>query len=256
MTRTKRLARLATALAFLTRIPVRRADRSPEAIGRSAAAFPAVGALLGLSSVGVLWLVRGIPATLGAVLIVLTGVLMTGTLHLDGLADTADGFGGGRTPEDVLRIMRDHQIGTYGAVALIFMVMLQVMAISNLIDRGIAARVLVVAPTAGRWAMVVLGRWFPYARRQSGLGRVLTDHLRTRTLVEATVLAAVIVSAAAGWRGAAGLVISAALAIGFGLVCRRRIGGITGDTLGATAVLCETTVLGAAVALPSVAWHP
>ncbi len=256
MTRTTPLARLATALAFLTRIPVRRADRSPESIGRSAAAFPAVGALLGVSSVGVLWLVRGMPATLGAGLIVLTGVLLTGALHLDGLADTADGFGGGRTSEDVLRIMRDHQIGTYGAVALIFAVTLQVTAIASLIDRGIAARVVVVAPTAGRWAMVVVGRWLPYARRESGLGCVLTDYVRTRELVEATVLAVVIVSAVAGWRGAADLVISTALAIGFGLMCRRRIGGITGDTLGATAVLCETTVLVAAVALPSVAWRP
>lgn len=237
-----------TALAFLTRIPVRNAGETPEAIGQSASVFPVIGALVGLAEVLVLWTCRRLmPPGLTATLIVLTGILLTGALHLDGLADMADGFGGGRTRDDVLRIMRDHQIGTYGAIALIMMVVLQISAIANLIEHDLADRFLVVAPAASRWAMVLLGRRLPYARSDTGLGRALTDHVRDRDVWTSTALVLAIAVGLAREAGIVSLAFTLTVTAGLGLLCRRRIGGITGDTLGANAVLCETIVLVAAV---------
>jgi adenosylcobinamide-GDP ribazoletransferase len=241
--------RFLTALAFLTRIPVRHASCTPEAIGRSASVFPLVGALVGTVAVMVLWTVRQVlPATLTAMVVVLSGIVLTGALHLDGLADVADGFGGGRTRDDVLRIMRDHQIGTYGAIALIMALLFQVAAIASLIERDAAGRFLVIAPVASRWAMVLLGRRLPYARADAGLGRALTDHVRDRDVWESTALVLLITTLLGGWSGIVSLVVTLALTAGVGFVCWRRIGGVTGDALGANAVLCETMILIAAVA--------
>jgi len=188
------------------------------------------------------------PPTLTATLIVLTGIALTGALHLDGLADMADGFGGGRTREDVLRIMRDHQIGTYGAIALIMTLLLQISAIASLIERDAAARFLVVAPTASRWAMVLLGRRLRYARPDAGLGRALTDHVRDREVWASTALVLAIATVLARGSGIVSLTLTLALTVGVGFACWRRIGGVTGDTLGANAVLCETMIVMAAVA--------
>jgi adenosylcobinamide-GDP ribazoletransferase len=241
--------RFLTALAFLTRIPVRGASQTPEAIGRSASLFPVVGALLGFAQAIVLWVCRrAMPPTLTATVVVLTGIVLTGALHLDGLADMTDGFGGGRTRDDVLRIMRDHQIGTYGAIALIVTLLLQISAIASLIERDAAWRVLVAAPAVSRWAMVLLGRRLPYARADAGLGRALTDHVRNRDVWESTALAVAIAAVAGRWAGLVGIALTLAVTAAIGWVCWRRIGGVTGDTLGANAVLCETMILVAAVA--------
>jgi adenosylcobinamide-GDP ribazoletransferase len=241
--------RFLTALAFLTRIPVRSAGRTPEAIGRSAFLFPVVGALLGAAEVIVLWICRrAMPPALTAAVIVLTGIVLTGALHIDGLADMADGFGGGRARDDVLRIMRDHQIGTYGAIALIMTVLLQISAIASLIERDVAGRFLVAAPAVSRWSMVLLGRRLSYARTDAGLGRALTDHVRDRDVWESTALALAIAIVAGGWSGLVSIALTLAVTVAIGFVCWRRIGGVTGDTLGANAVLCETMVLVAAVA--------
>jgi cobalamin 5'-phosphate synthase/cobalamin synthase len=238
-----------TALAFLTRIPVREADATPEAIGRSTSLFPLVGAALGVVNLLVLWIVRRLlPSTLTATVMALTGILLTGALHFDGLADMADGFGGGRTRDDVLRIMRDHHIGTYGAIALVLTLLSQVVAIASLIERDIAGRAVIIAPTVSRWAMVVLAWRLPYARpEEAGLGRALTDHVRDRDVWGSTSLVLVIAVVVAGWSGIVSLGVTAMLTAGLGLVCWRRIGGLTGDTLGADAVLCETIVYIAAI---------
>jgi adenosylcobinamide-GDP ribazoletransferase len=144
--------------------------------------------------------------------------------------------------------MRDHQIGTYGAIALIMTVLLQISAIASLIERDVAGRFLVAAPALSRWAMVLLGRRLPYARSDAGLGRVLTDHVRDRDVWESTALAIAIAAVVARWSGLVSIALTLAVTVAIGCACWQRIGGVTGDTLGANAVLCETMVLVAAVA--------
>jgi cobalamin 5'-phosphate synthase/cobalamin synthase len=183
------------AVSFLTLVPVT-SGRSvcAEDIGRSARWFPLVGALIGCVYVIVLRAFSPVfPALVVAVLILITEALLTGALHLDGLADMADGFGGGRTREDVLRIMRDHAIGAYGAMALILLVVLKGASIAALIDRHRADPYLIVAPALGRWSGVFLTNLLPYARRteREGMtcGGAVSDFVGRWELFIATVTA-------------------------------------------------------------------
>lgn len=242
------MRRFLAALAFLSRLPVPgAAGFDARDVGRATLLFPAVGALLGLLQAAAASALHGLPPMLAAVLLVALSALVTGALHLDGLADMIDGFGGGRTREDVLRIMRDHVIGAYGAVALILLVAVKVTALEALLRRG-DVTALVLAPALARWASVPLARWLPYARAGGGLGAALTDHVGALEVLGATAIAGSVAVGLGGLRGAAAWGAVAALSTVLGLWCKRRIGGITGDTLGANTELAEAVVLVACVA--------
>jgi len=238
---------LAAAIAFLTRIPIPARFRfGAEDVGRSARWFPLVGLLIGGVYVAMLRLLGPVfPPGVVAVLIVLLEALLTGALHMDGLADTADGFGGGHTREDVLRIMRDHAIGSYGAIALILLVALKVTAIAALAQRGQAAGYLILAPALGRWSIVPLCRFLSYARDS----KAVANHVGTAELIWASLIAAAAVAVAAQWRGLVAWLAVAAVSAWFGRFCLRKIGGITGDTLGANVQMGESAVLLAGLAL-------
>jgi adenosylcobinamide-GDP ribazoletransferase len=226
--------RLLAALAFLTRLPIPIAFDGAD-VGRATLAFPLVGALIGLACAGIARTPR-LPAAVVAALVIAFDALATGALHLDGLADTADGFGGGRSREDVLRIMKDHAIGAYGATALILLLLLKIACIPALDWRA-----LVLAPMLSRWLSVPLCRFLPYART-TGTGKALFEHVGAVEVVGATLLCGAGVFYLGGLRA----VICAVAAIGFSLIFAvmslRQIGGITGDTLGANTVLCEALI--------------
>jgi len=241
---------------FLTRIPGP-ASVAPGAVevGRSAAWFPLVGAAIGVIEGFVGWVLSyfavksdsnwshsSVPIVI-AVLVVGTGVVLTGALHLDGLADMADGFGGGWTREDVLRIMRDHVIGSYGAVALILVLLLKIASVSALITRGAAITYLIVAAALSRGAIVAVGFSLPYARSsEGGLGGSFENLGKIEVACSSAL--AVALSFVGGWRTAVISLFLAGLAsFGSARYCRRRIGGVTGDTLGATSEICETVIL-------------
>lgn len=240
---------LLAAIAFLTRLPVGRyLQIGPKEIARSARWFPAVGALLGGFSIAGWWIfMRLFPPFVNAVLLLTLEALLTGAMHFDGLADTADGFGGGATREDVLRIMRDHAIGSYGAAAMLLAVALKIAAIAALIESPRVIAALLLAPVLGRWSAVLLSATQPYARaisedRPTSAGGPTRFVGRTELIVASiTVLA---VAAAVDWRrGLAGI---AAVAIGSAVWawrCRQRIGGVTGDTLGAAIEVSECLIL-------------
>jgi cobalamin 5'-phosphate synthase/cobalamin synthase len=252
------------AVAFLTRVPLpaRRSFESLD-VGRGTLFFPLVGAAIGAVSVVALELLSmragggeaprlgspWLPPLLVAVCLVSLTTWLTGGLHLDGLADVADGFGGGRSREEVLRIMRDPSIGAFGAMALILLLLGKVLSLGSLVERGIAIRYLMVAPALGRWSTVALGRFLPYARPEGGLGTAVTDHVRTREFLGATTLAGVISLLVGPGAAAACWGATVVMALGVGGVCRARIGGVTGDTLGAASELTEVAVLALAVAV-------
>ena len=182
---------------------------------------------------------------IAALLIALDAVL-TGGLHFDGLADTADGFGGGKNPEDVLRIMRDHSIGSYGGLALAILIALKVTAYAALLRQTHWIAALTVIPGLGRWSILLLTGTLPYARQSASV----IEGMGKRSLIwgTATILLAMIAARSSrAWIATASvLVVSAA----FGLYCRRRISGITGDTLGANLQLSESAALLAFVWMP------
>ena len=225
----------------MTRIPVGRFSAADEvSVGRSAGWFPLVGLLLGaFGSLAAASLKDYLPSTVVAVLLVLLDALVTGALHYDGLADTADGFGAGRNREDVLRIMRDHAIGSYGGVALVVLIALKVTAYSALLRQSHWIPALILSPALGRWSILLLTAALPYARPSASV----VEGMGRRPLVWGTLVVAAALGAARSGRACAAAAAVVAVTACFGFYCRRRIGGITGDTLGASVQLCESAAL-------------
>jgi adenosylcobinamide-GDP ribazoletransferase len=215
--------------------------------GRAAALFPLVGALIGalLGFFG-LALDRALPAGPAAALLVAAAALLTGGLHLDGLMDTADGLAGGRSPEQRLAIMRDSRVGAIGAVAGGLALLAQFACLSELTGHH-RLLTLVAAGALGRWAMLLAISAFPAAGAE-GLGAGLRAGV-TRGSAVAGSLLVLPVAVVAGPLGLAGVAVGVAVAAGLGRFLVRRLGGLTGDAYGAIAVVAETAVLFAAVAL-------
>ncbi len=224
-----------SAIAFLTRIPVGNVNAAE--VSKAAAWFPLVGLLLGAIYSGASIALRDhLPPLVIAILLVSLDAILTGALHFDGLADTADGFGGGRTRDDVLRIMRDHAIGSYGGVALILLAGLKTAASAQLLQTPVD---LMLIPMLGRWSILPLTALLPYARSSASV----TDGMGTRSFWWGTTLTVLALPAARStraWIALAAVILVTAL---FGLYSKRRINGITGDTLGANLQLCECAAM-------------
>jgi adenosylcobinamide-GDP ribazoletransferase len=246
----RRAAELATAFGLLSRLPLgwlplHRLPMPAEAaaMARGVWAYPLAGAVLGALGGMAFWLcaVLGLPPALSAPWCLAALLLLTGALHEDGLADTADGFGGGRGPARKLEIMRDSRIGSYGALALLLALAIRGIALASLAQPGRVAMALVVAAALGRGAMLVLMRALPPARTDglaAGIGRPGAAPVGAGLLL--AVLPVLLLPP-----GAALLAVAAAAtaALVMALLARAQIGGQSGDVLGATAVLAECAVL-------------
>jgi len=244
-------ALLVTAIQFLTRLPTPRLGGfQPDWVTRAARYFPLVGQLVGaIAALAWLGAVQLWPPAVAATLAVAAGLLTTGALHEDGLADTADGLFGGATPARRIEIMKDSRIGTYGVLALIVVLGLKVASLASLAPAA-AAWTLIAAHGLGRVAAVTAMRFSPYAahgrptRWTPAKARVQTPELLLAMLFAAWPLAALApVTELAGLAGAAA---GAAVVIG---LARRRLGGHTGDVLGAVEQMGEVGfLLGASAA--------
>ena len=230
------------ALTFLTPVRVPQAWTGEERGLRGAAPFfPIVGVLIGGVAAAVTFGVDHIlPALPAAVIVVLWLAASSAGLHMDGLADTADGLLSSRPRERVLEIMRDSHIGTMGVLAVVGVLLLKVALLAS-IGEPDRWRLVLLAPVAGRCALLLAMSIFPYARRDGGLGTIF--RVQGRKAVLLSVWAAVVLSAAgwlcASYRGLAMAGASLAAALLLGWYVHRRIGGYTGDTLGATSELIE-----------------
>jgi adenosylcobinamide-GDP ribazoletransferase len=247
-----RLAELVSAFGLLTRLP---ADRfAPEAgyadAGGSVWAYPLVGVVVGLIGGIAYWLLSslGVPPMVAGVFALSAMVLATGGLHEDGLADTADGFGGGADKDRKLEIMRDSRIGSYGVIALVLVFALRIGAIAALADTAAVMAALVAAGALSRGGMGLFMRWIERARSDglsAGVGR--PEGGRS---AEAAALAALIgflvLSPGAAFAALVGAIIGVA-AVGF--LAIRQIGGQTGDVVGAAGIAAECLALTAIVAV-------
>lgn len=249
------------AYSFLTVLPVgRRLALDAKDVARGSALFPVVGATIGALTGGAAWFLGDhLPSMLAAVLAVALGVAVTGALHLDGLADCADGLGA-RTPEDRLRVMRDHTNGTYGGAALLLDLLVRTAVLSALAGLEIALWISIAAGAWSRTSGPVLSAFLPYAQSRPGAGGVLNEERRRGTVILSVLVAGTIVAgsyAADAYGGggeltAAGLIASigatAAVIWIVGRTARRRLGGVTGDVMGACSELVELAVLVALIA--------
>jgi adenosylcobinamide-GDP ribazoletransferase len=233
---------LGLAGSLLTRIPLPQpASATLEGMARAQRAFPLIGAIVGLA-IGLFdraLLAIGIPELAAAVLALGAGALLTGALHEDGLADVADGFGGGS--EKKLAIMRDSRIGTYGVLALLVSFIAKCSALASLPLTEIIPA-LVVAHTLARAAIPAVTANMPFAR-DDGLGRS-AGRPDTASAVIAAVIAIVIALLCLPFGIAVLAVVITALAAGaIALLAWRQIGGVTGDVFGAIEQTAETAVL-------------
>ncbi len=239
------------ALQFLTRVPVPNwVGFEPAWLNRSARHFPAVGLCVGVASTVVLTLGRALLGPAVAVgLAMAASVLITGAFHEDGFADTCDALGGAVSRQRSLEIMKDSRIGAYGAIGLALMLGLKA---ATLVSLPLAAAVpaLLLAHTASRAAAVVLMRVLPYAGDAAhAKAKPMAQRVEnSEALVAAGWVA--LVSAALAWYAPqqvpallAGLVLALAGTAWCALWLRRRLGGYTGDALGATQQITELLVL-------------
>jgi adenosylcobinamide-GDP ribazoletransferase len=228
---------LVGAFMLLTRLPVARLSRGEMPAAACVWAYPVVGAVIGSIGAVVFAVARlGLPPIIAAILAVTATILATGGLHEDGLADTADGFGGGWTVERKLEIMRDSRIGSYGALALMLSLALRVTALATISEPSAAAYALIAAGALGRGAML-LPLWRLRPARASGLAAPLAAMAPPAAFIGMALAAAPAMLAPLTLFAA-----GAAAAIMIWLT-RRHIGGYTGDVLGATEQLAECAVL-------------
>lgn len=243
---------------FLTRIPCPAwVTHNTADLAQSTVYFPVVGVLVGSIGAGVFWGTRLLWPPLIAVIVALATISWaTGAFHEDGLADTIDGFGGGWMTEDVLSIMKDSRIGTYGVVGLVVVLALKVSALWTLEPMGVVWA-LIAGHVLGRWSSLPLIWRYDYVRDTSATGQPFAATVTPFRLALGSVFAVGVV--AVGLRAHALPVLAVALTVTglAGLVFRRQIGGITGDTLGAANQLVElSTYLVLAVDIPTVTYVP
>jgi adenosylcobinamide-GDP ribazoletransferase len=233
---------IAAAFQFLTRLPLGLLNYRPDALSRSAKFFPLVGLAIGGASAGIyLLLSPHLPAVLVALLIVLFTTLLTGGLHEDGLADVADAFGGGRNRQQILEIMKDSRIGSYGALAIVFSIAGRVILLANL-PPSIFIQYAISAEVLCRWTPLPLGAALPAARIDAGQGARIAHRISGLSLVVGTLLTLVIVGCLMRMSMWLPVAAAAAVALCSWLYFKWRIGGITGDCFGATMQLTLAAV--------------
>jgi adenosylcobinamide-GDP ribazoletransferase len=233
------------ALQFLTLLPggKNREETDPRDFGRSMAYYPVVGLLLGL----LLWGAHGalaavLPRALADGITILFLVVLTAAFHLDGLADTLDGLAFGKSPQERLRIMQDHRVGAFGVVGLILVLGLKCLAL-NTLPQEAAGRSLCLALLLGRWSMVQMTFRSPYARPEGGLGSAFKEHLRKKEVILAGVMSAVFSFFLFPFWGVMVWLAVGLLTLGIQAFFQRKIGGFTGDVLGATNEVNEVLAL-------------
>ena len=249
----KALRAVAAAVSFLTVLPVgRRMALDGDDVARGSVLFPFVGAAIGALSGALVWVLGDhLPPLLAASIAVAAGAVVTGALHLDGLADFADGFGG-RTREDRLRIMRDRTIGTYGATALLLYLLVMVSALAAFAGSRDALVFSVVAGALSRTGAPLLAVMLPYAQARPGAGEALNAHPSQPRAAVALMLGGLIaffVLLSSTSQYAASIATAGAVVCLVAWIAWRRLGGVTGDVMGAASEVIEVACLTVLVAV-------
>lgn len=250
---TRELNRGWLALAFFTRIPVpKNLPFQPGELDRSARYFPLVGLLVGAATAGALFAGQTfVPLALAVLASMLFGILLTGAFHEDGLADSADGLGGGFDRPAILSIMKDSRIGTYGALALILALSVKFVALLALLETSLGAAIvaLVLAHTLSRTSAVGVMGWLPYVRDdQQARAKPVAQGLQGPDLTIAMILGIAplgfaLLTGWCSWPVALGLILVCGMVVVLaGIYLRQRLGGYTGDLLGAVQQITEITV--------------
>ena len=244
---------LRAAGAFLTVLPVpvpvgprgRKVAKPPASAVR---AFPVIGAGVGIIAGATLMVANdlGLHPMASALVALAVAAALTGGLHEDGLADTADGLGGGQTAAARLKVMQDSRIGTFGVLAIVFSVAIRAAFLAGFATPGIAVLALIAAGAASRGAMSAVMAAIPTARRQ-GLAATFGRPAREDAVTGALLGGALALLCLGPLAGVLAVVLAAVTAFALARLAERHLGGYTGDVLGAVQQACEIAVLLAAV---------
>lgn len=243
-----------SAVMFLTRLPVSHFVKyDPEHLSKSTLYFPIVGAFVGsIGAASLLLASLKCSPTLAVLASMTATILLTGAFHEDGLADSADGFGGGYTKERILEIMKDSRIGTYGAIALWLFLTAKLLLITEIFkqENSLARSTLVAAHMLGRYSSLPLIFMLDYARSESTSSKPFAEKMSPKRLVVASLYTAGLCT----WLLKENAIIAFGMCLLITILARnffvKRIGGITGDALGAANQLVELGIyLGIYVAL-------
>jgi len=234
---------LLSALQFLTIFPVKAKIVNDKRIADALAYFPVAGFLIALvllagNSFFGAFNLEGF--ALNTILVVML-VVINGGLHLDGLSDTFDGLMGAQNKDEKLRIMRDPQIGAMGAIGIVCVLLLKI-AFLTAVSQNLKPLAIILMCVISRWSMVYSINSFPYAR-QNGKAKIFIDNISKTIFITATIVCVVFVYAVWQLNGLLILALTAGMANLFSNFISRKIGGITGDTLGALNELSEVFIL-------------
>ena len=237
------MQRFLAAVRFLTIIPIPgRMDHEDATLSGSLPFFPVVGLLIGTCMVV---LARGFvflfPQPVAAVLAVIILLAISGGLHMDGLSDTADGFFSSRSREQVLEIMQDSRAGAMGVIAIVFVLALKIAALATMPLERMGWAVFLM-PIAGRAALLVFMSLLPYARPEGGLATLFYSQSSKVGAIWGTVLLCLAGLLTSGRLGLIAGALTMVFIFLFARYCRRKIGGATGDTLGAGCELAESMI--------------
>jgi len=236
------------ASSFLTILPVGKSLSlenmgEDKGLSRSMAFFPLVGLVIGLLlALGNYLLSFLFPTPLVLWLTIGFLALLTGGLHLDGFADTMDGLGSRGTREKMLEVMRDSRIGAFGVIGLILLIGAKYLALTNIPDISLPYALILMAVT-GRNAMVLVCYRSPYARSGGGLARPFTENLGSREMLLSSATAFAVALLFPGFKGLAAFLGVGLFSLGYRFYFIRRLGGVTGDILGAANELAELLCL-------------
>lgn len=233
---------LLESLRFFTRLPLGHAAHDGALLARSHPCFPMVGAVVGAILVLAFDLVEPVlDRNLSVLVMLAVGWVLTGGFHEDGFADVCDGIWGGFTPQRRLEIMKDSRVGTFGSLGLFWLVAMKVTILGQ-IEAGLFAPAVFLGHVLGRASSVLMLAVFPMARTDGGGRSSLFVGPPSWGGSAATLVVTMLLTLWLPY-GAAGVIVIAAVSLLCGLWFQRTLGGINGDTLGATNQLCELAVM-------------
>ncbi len=243
--------RFLAALKFLTIIPLLpRREISSEEVGRSIGYFPVVGVIIGSILVGLNWFLGlFLPSAVVNGLLIVSLVVISGALHLDGFVDTCDGIAGHKTVEDRWRVMHDSRVGAFGIVGAFLLLLVKYVSLSS-VPENLLVVTLVLMPVVSRWAMVYAIFAYPYAR-PTGLGKVFKRRASWQRFTIATIITLVVAIGLARVTnityfylvGPAIMLVIWVIVVAMATYLKRKFSGLTGDTYGAINEVTEVCIL-------------
>ena len=230
------------ALQFLTILPVKiKTEVREKDIGRSLVCFPIVGLLIGLILALIFYAVAFLPNLVTVTLVLVSSIIITGAIHLDGFADTCDGFYGSKPKEKMLQIMRDSRIGAMGVIGIVSILLLKFTLLAS-IPQSIPWKPLILMAVFARWSQVLACHTSKYARKE-GKAKYFIEYDSKKEFLGSTFFMILLFLLLMKLNGIILLILSLTPVILFINYAKRKIGGMTGDTIGATSEIAEIAVL-------------